>query len=147
MVKRRRLKKRKSSLLLRTSSLRLRKKPKRRIKVRYIYILCNHCWEMKTHLRKRKKCGCYHSYAYNHCSAYRPISCGCGCCFPPKYKEYEAHLPNCPQEVAKGVASVNQSFSPGVTTGLINLFLPIFLNTGDATAFNESNNNGYSNTA
>lgn len=144
MRTRRKLKWRKSSLTLRTKSLRFKRKRRRRVRIRYVYIVCSHCWEEKMRMKKKKACGCHHCH-----DSHQHISCGCGCCSDSKanYEGYGPQGPIGPQGACKGFASINQSFSPGVTNGLINLLLPIFINTGDATAFNESNNNGYQNTA
>lgn len=45
----------------------------------------------------------------------------------------------------EGTATVNQSFRTGSVTGLLNVLVPIFVNIGDATVFNRSNQNAFNN--
>lgn len=46
----------------------------------------------------------------------------------------------------EGIARVAQTFDTGTVTGTANILVPIFVNLGDATVFNRSNQNGYNNT-
>lgn len=147
------------------------RRKRRRVRIRYIYVVCRHCWEEKAKMRMRERCGfhcchdsrgsdCHCSHRHGCCHSPRGHDCchgsdwhGCchdDCCHNDCCHSPPSHGGIGPQGTCgpqKGVAAINQTFAPGVTNGMVNVFVPVFVNTGDATAFNESDNNGYQNTA